>query len=121
MGVSTTPKRKIVFSAANVVTCSYTSSSSTNVWSQLIASTSTSIYVTALIFARNPGNAVVDLGTGAAGSETVLASTKGYLDNTVFLALPYPLRIPASTRVAMRNNGGNMVMGFQYVTEGSVV
>ncbi len=95
-------------------------------WGQLTASTSTSILVTGLAFRLGggaPRGLEVDLGTGGAGSETVITTARAHFgggDSThgsqvQLLEFTYPPYVPPSTRVAVRMRGaGTNTTAFRF-------
>lgn len=81
-------------------------------WVQLIASTAADYYITSLIFANDNYNAnnygyYIQLGTGAAASEFIIAEVAlanpftSYVGGPV-TPLPSAVRVPTGTRVAAR-------------------
>lgn len=126
MSVTGQTYRGVAPSKANVITLASVSAAAANTWYQAISSTSTSILVTGVTGnASSTGGYTIDIGTGAAGAEVVVATVYGGSANTSsatdYGCIRVPVRIPAGTRVAVRNSSKAMTIGLEYVAEGSVV
>lgn len=79
-------------------------------WGQLVASTATSVLITGIAMSKVvlDVDLEIDLGTGGAGSETVLTTLRAFAINgtvdmgTNYLPFPTPHRIAMGTRIALR-------------------
>lgn len=130
MSVTSRPRKDIVDAASNVYTTTPVTSSGTS-WVQVIASTSTTILVTFVgqLAASEPANpTTITLGIGGAGAEVtvftgrhaLIYTSANYWGHGVF-SLPYPIRIPAGTRVALKTDTGTgSQMWISYVSESDV-
>lgn len=132
MAVSSKSINGLLNNQANVLTYATVNMSVANTWTQLVASTSVPIYVIALrygfIGSGSNQSVVVELGTGAAGSEIVIAtsiganagSICGMVDDHRVFAIP--IRVAAGTRLAFRESAGGMyALGIAYVLESGVL
>lgn len=123
MSVSSATYRRILAAGSNALSTA-SGSTSSSAWTQVIASTSTSILITGVAVGGGQ-SAVVDIGTGSAASEVVVASVySNFVQSSQFTqvsALTVPVRVPAGTRVAVRNAAtGAATVAIEYVSEGSV-
>lgn len=94
-----------------------------NTWYEVIASTTSSVYLTGVTVASS-GFAVVDVATGAAASEAVVATVGNYsatAGDGAYCAFTIPIRVAANTRVAIRSTYAGRTLGITYVAEGKVV
>lgn len=95
-------------------------------WAQAIASTAAPIWVVSLgwLIGASASSGVCDLGIGGAGAEVVVASLQDDASGTYWANTTMPLvralRIPASTRVAVRGSFSEYVT-FSYFLESAVV
>jgi hypothetical protein len=105
-GVVSTKGHSIAPAAADPLTVTPTSSATYGSWVQVIASTSNDIHVASLI-PYQYGNGEVQIGTGGAGSETVIATVHVFGGNQGmgFRPWPVPKFIASGTRVSVRSRG----------------
>lgn len=126
MGVTGVAYKGVARPSTNVMSATATGSAAANTWYQLIAATTSSILITGITTRSSATDTVatVDIGTGAAGSETVVYSTlhfEGALGyTTIQYTLAVPLRIPAGTRIATRNTLSGITVAILYVVESQV-
>ncbi len=96
---------------ANSTGTTITASSTANTkgsWIQLIASTSKKTVAILCGFAAPNANSLLDVGTGAAGSEVVLlANINVPSNNAASPLLLIALRVPSGTRIAARSQISN--------------
>jgi hypothetical protein len=132
MTVSSRAKQGIVNAASNVYAQAVVTAAGTS-YAELIASTSVPILVTH-VFRYSPGSVTIGvtdviLGTGASSSEVVCftgraagASSSSVVPAEVVFALPYPIRIAAGVRVAIKlgASDSNSTLGIIYVKESDV-
>lgn len=125
MGVYGTTYQGVIPASLNGMTL-VTSSVTANTWTQLIASTSSAILIVALyssVPTNTSGNFLI--GTGAAASETTVATLYAWSGTSggglEARPLVTPIRVPAGTRVAIRNSMTSLTMGIAYVAESKVV
>ncbi len=93
-------------STGTVITASSTANAKGS-WIQLIASTSKKTVAILCGFAAPNANSLLDIGTGTAGSETVLvANIQSPSNNQNSPLLLIALRVPSGTRIAARSQIG---------------
>lgn len=132
MSVSGQTFRGIIPASGTAVTYAQVTATSANTWYQLVASTSSAIYVLGIKYGFNGTGTykshTVNLGTGAAASEATVATVFGESSSGVcgdtedHRTFTVPIRVPASTRIAIRDSlaSGNQI-GIFYVAESKVV
>lgn len=96
-----------------------------NSWAQVVASTAAAIYLVGVKFnTASAGTSIfvvefeLDIGTGGAGSETVVSTLPGHVisytndrDKGAVYLLPYPVAVASGTRIAVRTRLANATWG----------
>lgn len=134
MSVSSASQRQIVLAGSNVYTYLSATANNTTAYVELTASTSAAILITHVFRAsviNNTGQAgTAILATGAAASEVVIFTSYTAVEAEssqrgadAIWSLPYPIRIPAGTRLSMKTttNDTNAILSIIYVAESAVV
>ena len=88
-------------------------------YTELIASTAaTSYYQTIAINSNSANDVIVDIATGAGGSESPKIVNLAFLDPTSGVPAIYslPMTIPAGSRISARCYGGGVVTATLYLT-----
>lgn len=117
--------RRGYVSAATSGTTSTPTAVNTSTWTTLVASASADIWITHIHNANSTATAgLVQIATGAAGSEVQIAAPYGApvynlgLSGVATVALRWPIRVPSGTRLSAKGYGS---VSLAYVYEASVV
>lgn len=127
MSVTSSPNGYFVAAGSGAITLASATPAGTNTWTELIASTSTSVLLVGIRWdLRNNSSGTIDIGTGAAAAEVSILSWYGYgwaTDGNTGTDFPLalPLRVPAGTRVSCKTSTTGNAIGVYYVNEGNIV